>query len=51
MTLEDYPHELKALTKIPSKLKTLINLEIGLLQEAVKQDHTKPMSTFALVAR
>ncbi|MGG1637758.1 methyltransferase domain-containing protein [Paenibacillus sp. FSL K6-3182] len=51
MTLEDYPHELKALTKIPSKLKTLINSEIGLLLEAVKQDHTKPMSTFALVAR
>jgi len=51
MTLENYPHELNALTQMPSRLKALINTQISMLQEAVEQDHTKPMSTFALIAR
>lgn len=51
MTLEEYPLELAGLTIMPPKLQNLIKTELSLLQEAVKQGNTKPMSTFALIAR
>lgn len=50
MTLQSYHSELTDIEKAPSKLVTLIQSEIYLLQEAKLTHGIKPLSTFALRA-
>lgn len=50
MTLQSYQSELSDIEKAPSKLVTLIQSEIYLLQEAKLTHGIKPLSTYALCA-
>lgn len=50
MTLDGYKEEISRLNNLPEKLKTLMQTEVILLDEARKSNKIKPMPTFVFVA-
>jgi hypothetical protein len=50
MTLANYKEEINNLFNLPEKLKTLIQSEVILLEEARKIHTIKPMTTFVFIA-
>ena len=50
MTVADYKEEIKYLINLPDKLKSLIQSEVILLEEAQKNHAIKPLSTYVFVA-
>lgn len=49
-TLNEYHFEDNEISIMPAKLKSLIKSEMNLLEEAIKKNDIKPMSTYALIA-
>ncbi|MBO0601750.1 class I SAM-dependent methyltransferase [Sporosarcina sp. E16_3] len=50
MTLADYKEEINNLVDLPGKLKSLIQSEVMLLEEAQKNHAIKPLSTYVFIA-
>ena len=50
MTVADYKEEINNLVDLPGKLKSLIQSEVILLEEAQKNHAIKPMSTYVFIA-
>jgi len=51
MTVADYKEEINNLVDLPGKLKSLIQSEVNLLEEAQKNHAIKPLSTYVLSAK
>ncbi len=51
MTLDDYKEEISQLVDVPDKLKSLIQSEVILLEQARNNQQVKPMSTYMFSAR
>ena len=51
MTVNGYKEEINTLVDLPDKLKSLIQSEVILLEEAQKSKTVQPMSTFVLIAK
>jgi len=51
MTVADYKEEINNLIDLPRKLKSLIQSEVNLLEEAQKNHAIKPLSTYVLSAK
>jgi SAM-dependent methyltransferase len=49
-TLSEYHFELDEIDSLPTKLRSLIQSEVNLLQESIKNHTIKPLSTFAFTA-
>ena len=50
MTLDDYKEEIDNLADLPDKLKSLIQSEVILLEQARNNQHIQPMSTYVFSA-
>ena len=50
MTVADYKEEINKLVDLPEKLKSLIQSEVILLEEAQKNHAIKPLSTYVFIA-
>jgi SAM-dependent methyltransferase len=50
-TLTDYQTELSGIRHMPPKLKSLIQSEVSLLEESIKNNVIRPMSTYVFVAQ
>jgi len=51
MTVADYKEEINDLVDLPGKLKSLIQSEVTLLEEAQKNSAIKPLSTYVFIAQ
>ena len=51
MTVADYKEEINKLVELPEKLKSLIQSEVTLLEEAQKNHAIKPLSTYVFSAK